>query len=196
MCVVDGCEIAAVGATLNASTYDGRCGHGCREAARRVLAGTDRRRRRQAEGSTLPHQTRSGGVGSRTEGNLRRGQWVNPNDKTTVVEYARQWAAARPYRPSTARNVNSLINNHIAGTHLGSRRLVSLRPSEVQAWATERSKLMSPLRLRNTLGLLKAMYRDAVLRPLGWHVAVRADLDPVLRKDRWFPSPSSRCRSW
>ena len=49
-----------------------------------------------------------------------RGQWVNPNDKTTVVEYARQWAAARPYRPSTARNVNSLINNYTRH-HLGSR---------------------------------------------------------------------------
>jgi integrase len=116
-----------------------------------------------------------------------RGQWVNPNDKTTVEQYARQWAAARPYRQSTARNVKSLIDNHIAGTHLGSRRMVALRPSEVQAWATERSHLMSPLRLRNTLGLLKTMYRDAVLdRLVGTSPCVRISI-PSYDQERVVP---------
>lgn len=93
----------------------------------------------------------------------QRGHWVDPSDRTTVAQYARQWAAARPHRPSTARNVKGLIEHHIAATPLGSRRLASVRPSEVQAWASGRSLVMSPLRLRNLVSMLRAMYSDAVL---------------------------------
>ena len=33
------------------------------------------------------------------------GVYVNRSDRTTVVEHARFWAAARPHRPTTARRV-------------------------------------------------------------------------------------------
>jgi integrase len=103
-----------------------------------------------------------------------RGQWVDPSDRTTVAQYARQWAAARPHRPSTARNVASLIEHHIAATPLGSRRLARVRPSEVQAWASGRALVMSPLRLRNLVSMLRAMYADAVLDHL-------VGMNPVMR---------------
>src|SRR5215207_3982018 len=54
---------------------------------------------------------------------LNRGNWVDPSDRTTVAEYARQWAALRPHRASTARHVTSKIEIHIAGTKLGQRRI-------------------------------------------------------------------------
>src|SRR5688572_29667153 len=50
------------------------------------------------------------------EADKLRGQYVDHSDRTTVAEYARSWAAARPHRPTTARRVASLIETHIAGT--------------------------------------------------------------------------------
>src|SRR4051812_5234707 len=43
------------------------------------------------------------------------------SDTPTVAEYARQWAASRPHRASTARRVESIIAHQIEATPLGSR---------------------------------------------------------------------------
>ena len=50
-----------------------------------------------------------------------------------------------------------MIRLHIAGTRLGGRRLADVRPSEVQAWATERGKVLAPTTLRQTVGLLRSI---------------------------------------
>ncbi len=92
-----------------------------------------------------------------------RGQWVDHSDRTTVAEYARAWAAARPHRPTTARRVSSLIETHIAGSRLGDRRLAAVRPSEVQAWASDRAKVLAPSTLRSLVSLLRSIYASAVL---------------------------------
>lgn len=97
------------------------------------------------------------------EADKLRGQYVDHSDRTTVTEYARAWAAARPHRPTTARRVSSLIETHIAGTRLGSRRLSAVRPSEVQAWASDRAQMLAPLTLRNLVSLLRSIYASAVL---------------------------------
>jgi integrase len=70
-------------------------------------------------------------------------------------------------RGSTARHVTGRIENHIAGTKLGGRRIAAVRPSEVQAWATERSKHLSPTNLRNLVSMVRSIFRDAVLDRLG-----------------------------
>jgi integrase len=98
-----------------------------------------------------------------TEADKHRGNWIDASDRTTVAEYARAWAAIRPHRPSTARRVASLIDTHIAGTALGSRRLGHVRPSEVQAWATDRSKVLAPSTLRNLVSLLRSIFASAAL---------------------------------
>ena len=92
-----------------------------------------------------------------------QGTWVNPNDKTTVSQFAWQWAKGRPFRPSTARNVAGMIRNHISMTPLGSRRLSAVRPSEIQVWVTSRAALMAPSRLRVLVNLLRSIFKDAVL---------------------------------
>src|SRR5829696_4137526 len=97
------------------------------------------------------------------EADKLRGQYVDHSDRTTVAEYARAWVSARPHRPSSARRVSSLIENHIAGTRLGDRRLSAVRPSEVQAWATDRARVLAPSTLRNLLSLLRSIYSSAVL---------------------------------
>jgi hypothetical protein len=45
---------------------------------------------------------------------------------------------------------------------LGTRRLAAVRPSEIQFW-TGRAEVMSPLRLRNLVSMVRAMYADAAL---------------------------------
>ncbi len=97
------------------------------------------------------------------EADKHRGQWVDHSDRTTVAEYAMAWAAARPHRPTTARRVSSLIEVHIASTRLGDRRLSAVRPSEVQAWATDRAQVLAPSTLRSLVGLLRSVYGAAVL---------------------------------
>ena len=94
---------------------------------------------------------------------LAKDQWVDVSDKTTVADYARQWVAARPHRPTTARRMTGMVENHIAATRLGSRRLSSVRPSEVQAWASDRAAVLSPSSLRNVVSLLRSIYASAVL---------------------------------
>jgi len=92
-----------------------------------------------------------------------RGTYVDHTDRTTVAEYARAWAEARPHRPSTERRVTSLIETHIAGTRIGDRRLAAVLPSEVQAWASDRAKVLAPSTLRNLVSLLRSIYASAVL---------------------------------
>jgi integrase len=97
------------------------------------------------------------------EADKLRGQYVDHSDRTTVAEYARAWAGNRPHRASTAERVSSLIEVHIAGTRLGGRRLVAVRPSEVQAWATDRAQILAPSALRALVRLLRSIYSSAVL---------------------------------
>ncbi len=85
---------------------------------------------------------------SQIEADLLRGQYIDPSDRTTVLDYAERWASGRIHRPSTARRVQSMIDTHIAGTALGSRRLAAVTPSEVQAWASERAQVLAPTTLR------------------------------------------------
>jgi integrase len=96
------------------------------------------------------------------EADKARGTYVEPS-KTTVAEYARRWAETRPHRRTTARRTEMMIRLHIEGTRLGGRRLADVRPSEVQAWATDRSRVLAPTTLRQAVGLLRSVYGAAVL---------------------------------
>lgn len=96
------------------------------------------------------------------EASVIRDEYIDPHDRTTVAEYAYRWAAARPHRPTSAKRVESLIRCHIAGVPLGRRRLRSVLPSDVQAWATDRAQVLSPSTLRNLVSLLGGVYGGAV----------------------------------
>ncbi|SFT63824.1 Site-specific recombinase XerD [Geodermatophilus amargosae] len=96
------------------------------------------------------------------EADKARGTYIEPS-KVTVAEYAREWAAARPHRPTTARRTEMMIRLHIQGTRLGGRRLADVRPSEVQAWATDRTTVLATTTVRQALGLLRSVYAAAVL---------------------------------
>src|SRR5688572_2227744 len=61
------------------------------------------------------------------------GSYIDHKNPITVAQYAKQWSATRPHRSTTATRVKSMIDNHIAGTRLGGRRLYAVSTSEVQA---------------------------------------------------------------
>jgi hypothetical protein len=96
------------------------------------------------------------------EGAKLAGTYLDRSNTITVSEYAKQWAATRPHRESTAARTATLIKTHIGAVPLGSRRLVAVRPSEVQAWATERSRRLSPSTLRLVVGTLRSIFNAAV----------------------------------
>jgi integrase len=124
---------------------------------------------------------------STVEADKIRGTFVDVSDRTTVAEYARRWAAARPHRPTTARRVSSLIETHLERTRLGSRRLASVLPSEVQSWATDRAALLAPSTLRNLVSLLRSIYASAVLdRLVASSPVVRVQL-PRHERERVVP---------
>lgn len=91
-----------------------------------------------------------------------RGTWVE-DSRVTVADYARQYAALRPHRPSTARVVGQYVEIHLAATPLGARRLNTVRPSDVQAWAISRSAVLSPITTRNVVGFVRGVFAAAVL---------------------------------
>jgi integrase len=118
---------------------------------------------------------------------LARGTYVDPSDRTTVVDYARRWVAIRPHRPTTARRMSSLVETHIAGTPLGGRRLPAVTPSEVQAWVSGRAAVLSPGTVRLLVGLLRSVYTSAVLdRLVGSSPVVRVTL-PRHDQERVMP---------
>jgi integrase len=92
-----------------------------------------------------------------------RGQFIDPSNTATVTEYARAWAASRPHRTGTAQRTESMIAHHIEPTALGKRRLSAVRPSEVQAWATDRSTVLAPSTMRLLLALMRSVFNSAVL---------------------------------
>lgn len=124
---------------------------------------------------------------SQIEVDLQRGQYIDPFDRTTVLEYAVRWAATRIHRPTTERRVSSMIQTHIAGTDLGARRLALVSPSEVQAWASDRAQVLAPTTLRNLVSLLRSVYASAVLdRLVASSPVVRLSL-PATHRERVVP---------
>jgi integrase len=97
------------------------------------------------------------------EAAVQRGQWVDPTDQTTVTELVRAHAATRTHRPRTAARIASMIGNHVEKTPLGGRRVASVRPSEAQAWASDRAKHLAPSTLRILVTLVRGAFTAAAL---------------------------------
>lgn len=119
---------------------------------------------------------------------VQTGTWVDVSNGITVADYSRRYLLSRPHRPSSARRMKIYVEKHIAGTPLGGRPMVKIRPSEIQAWVTERGKVLSPGTLRHLVNLLRSIYNSAVLdRVVAANpVTTRIQL-PKASKDRITP---------
>jgi integrase len=112
-----------------------------------------------------------------------RGVYVNTDDKTSVSGAATAWLARRSVRAGTRRRLQSIIDTHITGTPIGSRRLVAVRPSETQQWAAELGKLLAPATVRKVVGVLKSVFEDAVLdHVVATNPVTRISLPSAVRK--------------
>ena len=96
------------------------------------------------------------------ETELVRGTYIDSRNPTTVAAYAREWVEARPHRPSTRVRELSLVANHIEGTPLGGRRLVDVRATEVQAWASGRAAVLAPSTARLAVRFIRSVFAAAV----------------------------------
>lgn len=124
-----------------------------------------------------------------------RGQFIAPS-KLTVTDYAYQWAAGRPHRTGTAQRVESMIRMHLESTALGKRRLSAVRPSEVQAWATDRSRVLAPSTMRLMLSLVRAVFNSAVLdRLIALSPVVRVQL-PEYEREKIVPLTVEQVQSF
>jgi integrase len=55
-----------------------------------------------------------------------------------------------------------LISKHIEGTTIGDKRLSAVRASEIQAWVTDRAKVLSPTTVRLLVQTLRSVFNAAV----------------------------------
>ncbi|MGV0772893.1 tyrosine-type recombinase/integrase [Mycobacterium syngnathidarum] len=90
---------------------------------------------------------------------LKTGAWADPKaGERPVREWCEIWLSAQPQRqPATERKIRGVIARQIAGT-FGRRPLVSVRPSEVQAWAADISRKQSAATARHSLGVLRRVF--------------------------------------
>lgn len=100
---------------------------------------------------------------SRVRADLARGTHVDLTNRTTVAEYFEPWYKARVLRPRTVALRETILRVHLEPLPLGSRPLVSVRPSEIQAWVRDRAGVLGPVALRCHVGVLRAMFATAVL---------------------------------
>lgn len=90
-----------------------------------------------------------------------RGDYVDPNDPTTLRDYAEEWREAQLHRPTTRANVETHLRRHVYPA-FGHRRLASIRPSEIQRWTTGLSRTLAPATVQVIHGILAAIFKAAL----------------------------------
>ena len=92
---------------------------------------------------------------------LARGVHVDVTSKTTVAEYFARWIDVRVIRDGTRLMYLTMLRNHLEPVPLGSRPLVKVKPSEIQAWVRDRSRVLKPGTLRRHTGVLRSVFATA-----------------------------------
>ncbi|MEW2610234.1 tyrosine-type recombinase/integrase [Streptomyces sp. NPDC047880] len=96
------------------------------------------------------------------EADLARGVYVDPAaGKESFRAVAERWRSSAVHRSGTASRVERALRIHIYPT-FGDRPIVSIRPSEVQAWVKDRSQVLAPSTLRITFAYLVTVMHTAV----------------------------------
>lgn len=113
---------------------------------------------------TFPRRTDADKFLTALRAEMLRGAYIDPDaGRVSVGEYAGTWVAGRPHRASTAEHQARLIRNHVAPTPLGSMRLSAVRASHVQAWASDRSRVLQPSTTKVLVGLVRSVFAAAVV---------------------------------
>jgi integrase len=90
------------------------------------------------------------------------GGYVDPaHGRRLFGAYAEAWLSAQVFRDSTRERVERNLRVHIAPT-FASRRLATIRPSEIQAWVRRTSETLAPGTVKIVYRLLASVFRAAV----------------------------------
>jgi integrase len=90
------------------------------------------------------------------------GQYVDPKaGRTTFREYAERWRASQVHRPSTQSYIEINLRRHVYPT-LGGRPLLSIRPTDVQAWVKGMTAHLAPSTVGTVHGVVSGIFRAAV----------------------------------
>jgi integrase len=121
---------------------------------------------------------------------LSRGQYIDDRDgRITVAALADRWRADQLHIDSTAIRVEHAIRLHIVPS-LGQMQVGQVRPSKVQAWVKDRSRVLAPTTLRVVYGYLNAIFVSAVRdRLIARTPCVDIRLPGIDRGTRVIPSP-------
>lgn len=99
---------------------------------------------------------------TRIQGQVLDGSYVDPAaGRVTFEDYADSWRNAQVHRRSTVVQVDAHLRNHMLPT-FGDRALVSIRPSEVQAWVRGRAEVLAPATVETVFRIFSAILSDAV----------------------------------
>ena len=117
-------------------------------------------------------------------GRMSQGSWIDPRaGRTTFREYAGDWLAMQPLRPTTLLKYEQFLRLNI-NPRIGDRPLVTIRPSHIQAMAAALGDHLSPGVVRSNVVLTSSILKAAVLdRRLATNPCVGVKLPQVL-KDR------------
>ncbi|WP_327401977.1 tyrosine-type recombinase/integrase [Streptomyces sp. NBC_01288] len=93
---------------------------------------------------------------------LARGLYVDPAaGKESFRAVAERWRTSAVHKGGTPSRVERGLRLHIYPT-FGDRPIVTIRPSEVQAWVKDRSQVLAPSTLRVTFAYLVTVMHTAV----------------------------------
>lgn len=93
---------------------------------------------------------------------VSRGQYIDPSaGKVTVEQYGEQWRAAQLHRDHTVDRIERTLRLHVYPT-FGSSELRRVRPSQIQAWVRDRSKVLAPGSVKVTYQVVAGVFAAAV----------------------------------
>lgn len=96
------------------------------------------------------------------EADLARGLYVDPAaGRESFRAVAERWRTSAVHKGGTPSRVERGLRLHIYPT-FGDRPIVTIRPSEVQAWVKDRSQVLAPSTLRVTFAYLVTVMHTAV----------------------------------
>lgn len=96
------------------------------------------------------------------EADLARGLYVDPAaGKESFRAVAERWRTTAVHKGTTPSRVERGLRLHVYPT-FGDRPIVSIRPSEVQAWVKDRSQVLAPSTLRVTFSYMVTVMHTAV----------------------------------
>ncbi len=98
----------------------------------------------------------------RVTSSILTGTYVDPAaGRVTFKSYAESWRTAQPHRETTARNVTQHLNRY-AYPVLAELPMRTIRPSQIQAFATGLGSTLAPSTIKVVTNTVRAVFRAAV----------------------------------